>query len=537
VQRARAPPRQLDFGDAMLILRKSVVPRARYLVSVMPPDGWWWRPSGTPPSRSASPACSGRRRTRVAIVLGQPGVDPILGSAVLGGGGGSFVFSYPSGHLLLATGGGGGGSNASSYSSGGNGTGGGGMVLDKHLGWIEIPGGGVGGFNGSGGGGGLGTNDTFIVGGQPSDAATFGSSGGQGFGGNGGDSRLPGGQPDRRGVAGGGGGGGFNFAGSFIGGTAGLAFPNSTYFSSLSACFPGFFIPQINSDGGFGGGSGGASEFGGEQPGSGGGGGFSRVESLRSLWPPRAGASASAARRTAALARAHHDVRFPHSECHAVRRPGDDCVGGGVADEREGLPQKGRHVHAQQRAGAASASASAARGAAAAAAPPAAPAPRGIQPAALARRGGPERAVGNDLGARTGVARSVSYDIQKSWDGKYGPGAENPRIIRPKRRRRKYGAHMGAGRDVAHRDVSCRRTCTETLNICLPRQPEARLGSVLHALVFCRRLWGLARCVALTKGRLTYRCYPAGPRQPLSTSRFAPGGVGGRATYFPGAFP
>ena len=213
----------------------------------------------------------------VAIVVGQPGVDPILGSAGLGGGGGSFVFSYPSGHLLLAAGGGGGGSNASSYSSGVNGTGGGGMVLDQHLGWIETPGGGVGGFNGSGGGGGLGTNDTFIVGGQPSDAATFGSSGGQGFGGNGGDSRLPGGQPDRRGVAGGGGGGGFNFAGSFIGGTAGLAFPNSTYFSSLSACLHGFFIPQINSEGGFGmgGGSGGASELGGEQPGSGGGGGFS----------------------------------------------------------------------------------------------------------------------------------------------------------------------------------------------------------------------------------------------------------------------
>ena len=93
--------------------------------------------------------------------------DPILGSAGLGGGGGSFDFSYPSGHLLLATGGGGGGSNASSYSSGGNGTGGGGMVLDQHLGWIETPGGGVGGFNGSEGGGGLGTNDTFIVGGQP----------------------------------------------------------------------------------------------------------------------------------------------------------------------------------------------------------------------------------------------------------------------------------------------------------------------------------------------------------------------------------
>ena len=118
-----------------------------------------------------------------------------------------------------------------------------------------------------------------------------------------------------------------------------------------------------------------------------------------------------------------------------------------------------------------------------------------------------------------------------NWDGKYGPGAENPRIIRPKRRRRKYGAHMGAGRDVAHRDVSCRRTCTETLNICLPRQPEARLGSVLHALVVRRRLRGLARCVALTKGRLAYRCHPAGPRHPLSTSRFAPGGVGGRATY------
>ena len=33
-----APPRQLDFGDVMLILRKSVVPRARYLASVMPPD-------------------------------------------------------------------------------------------------------------------------------------------------------------------------------------------------------------------------------------------------------------------------------------------------------------------------------------------------------------------------------------------------------------------------------------------------------------------------------------------------------------------
>lgn len=29
---------QLDFGDAMLILRKSIVPRARYLASVMPPD-------------------------------------------------------------------------------------------------------------------------------------------------------------------------------------------------------------------------------------------------------------------------------------------------------------------------------------------------------------------------------------------------------------------------------------------------------------------------------------------------------------------
>jgi hypothetical protein len=45
-------------------------------------------------------------------------------------------------------------------------------------------------------------------------------------------------------------------------------------------------------------------------------------------------------------------------------------------------------------------SASAAGGAAAAAS---GPAPRGIQPAALARRGGPERAVGADLGARTGV--------------------------------------------------------------------------------------------------------------------------------------
>ena len=57
-------------------------------------------------------------------------------------------------------------------------------------------------------------------------------------------------------------------------------------------------------------------------------------------------------------------------------------------------------------------SASAAGGAAAAAAPPTAPAPRGIQPAALARRGGPERAVGNDLGARTGVVTRVvpSYD-------------------------------------------------------------------------------------------------------------------------------
>jgi hypothetical protein len=29
---------QLDFGDAMLILRKSIVPRARFLASVMPPD-------------------------------------------------------------------------------------------------------------------------------------------------------------------------------------------------------------------------------------------------------------------------------------------------------------------------------------------------------------------------------------------------------------------------------------------------------------------------------------------------------------------
>ena len=103
-----------------------------------------------------------------------------------------------------------------------------------------------------------------------------------------------------------------------------------------------------------------------------------------------------------------------------------------------------------------------------------------------------------------------------SWDGKYGPGAENPRIIRPKRRLRKYGAHMGAGRDVAHRDVSCRRTCTETLNICLPRQPEARLGSVLHALVVRRRLRGLARCVALTKGRLAYRCLQMSPRRSTS---------------------
>jgi hypothetical protein len=131
-----------------------------------------------------------------------------------------------------------------------------------------------------------------------------------------------------------------------------------------------------------------------------------------------------------------------------------------------------------------------------------------------------------------GVVAECTVDKKLfTWDGKYGPGAENPRIIRPKRRRRKYGAHMGAGRDVAHRDVSCRRTCTETLNICLPRQPEARLGSVLHALVVRRRLRGLARCVALTKGRLAYRCHPAGPRHPLSTSRFAPGGVGGRATY------
>jgi hypothetical protein len=104
------------------------------------------------------------------------------------------------------------------------------------------------------------------------------------------------------------------------------------------------------------------------------------------------------------------------------------------------------------------------------------------------------------------------------WDGKYGPGAENPRIIRPKHRHRKYGAHMGAGRDVAHRDVSCRRTSTETLHICLPRQPEARLGSVVHALVFSRRLWGLARCVALTKGRLTVWLTDVTPHVGMSTS-------------------
>ena len=83
------------------------------------------------------------------------------------------------------------------------------------------------------------------------------------------------------------------------------------------------------------------------------------------------------------------------------------------------------------------------------------------------------------------------------------------------------------------RTVTCHADgqCTETLNICLPRQPEARLGSVVLALIFCRRLQGVARCVALIKGRLAYSCHPACPRHPLSTSRFAPGGVGGRAKY------
>ena len=58
--------------------------------------------------------------------------------------------------------------------------------------------------------------------------------------------------------------------------------------------------------------------------------------------------------------------------------------------------------------------------------------------------------------AALGVTVSFGPGAEWAWR-RNGPGAENPRIIRPKRRRRKYGAHMGAGRDVAHRDVSCSR--------------------------------------------------------------------------------
>ena len=73
------------------------------------------------------------------------------------------------------------------------------------------------------------------------------------------------------------------------------------------------------------------------------------------------------------------------------------------------------------------------------------------------------------------------------WDGKYGPGAENPRIIRPKRRRRKYGAHMGAGRDVAHRDVSCRRTLKHSTSAYHGSQRRAWAASnmPLSSVVVC----------------------------------------------------
>ena len=71
---------------------------------------------------------------------------------------------------------------------------------------------------------------------------------------------------------------------------------------------------------------------------------------------PTAGAAASqrwprsAPRACDARRGAHHHIWLPHCEGHAIRRPGHDGVGRGVADERERFPQEGRNVHAQQRA-------------------------------------------------------------------------------------------------------------------------------------------------------------------------------------------
>jgi hypothetical protein len=59
-----APPRQLDFGDVMLILRKSVVPRARYLASVMPV-----RRAACGSASNCSPNCNAARRAPKAVTM------------------------------------------------------------------------------------------------------------------------------------------------------------------------------------------------------------------------------------------------------------------------------------------------------------------------------------------------------------------------------------------------------------------------------------------------------------------------------------